>query len=408
MAANVLKWGTGALNIDGTRIPIDPNEPNSRPNGSVPLSEGGKTSMFKLGGRNPECDGNTLNLAKGRWPSHLILDEDAAKMLDEQSGVSKSSKNKVSDKRRHTNEAQEIFGKNMGGERAPHNSHDDTGGASRFFLCYNRQECGLKNTKDEDTFAGKNPASINKNLSIAGYGRKPTDQFLMGTISITEMGTHSIMSFPILNASTKTFIGTITVESGKTIGSSLAESVVGVSVVSATEVLIHLQNGAQEPITGIVSLASDNTSLAGVIETANTGTRTIGHIAANRFLYCAKASPSERNAGLEGMPDKVLAKSGGAAAAAARGESYFEGSGFNKTQTVKNNHPTVKPQKLMRYLCRLVTPPGGTVLDPFTGSGSTAVACELENFKFVGVEMETEYVEIARKRAEWATLHAKR
>ena len=63
-----------------------------------------------------------------------------------------------------------------------------------------------------------------------------------------------------------------------------------------------------------------------------------------------------------------------------------------------NRHPTVKPHDLMRYLCRLVTPPGGLVLDPFCGSGSTGRAAVAEGFRFVGVEMDEAYVEIARAR----------
>ena len=63
-----------------------------------------------------------------------------------------------------------------------------------------------------------------------------------------------------------------------------------------------------------------------------------------------------------------------------------------------STHPTMKPTDLMRWLCRLVTPPGGTVLDPFCGSGSTGVAANAEGFDFIGVEREAEYVEIARRR----------
>jgi site-specific DNA-methyltransferase (adenine-specific) len=68
-----------------------------------------------------------------------------------------------------------------------------------------------------------------------------------------------------------------------------------------------------------------------------------------------------------------------------------------------NNHPTVKPTDLMRYLCRLVTPPGGTVLDPFMGSGSTGRAALLEGFRFIGIEREAQYLEIARARVQSAT-----
>jgi site-specific DNA-methyltransferase (adenine-specific) len=78
------------------------------------------------------------------------------------------------------------------------------------------------------------------------------------------------------------------------------------------------------------------------------------------------------------------------AGAEARAESNQQGS--------RNNHPTVKPTALMRYLIRLVTPPGGIVLDPFVGSGSTGKACRLEGFDFVGIELDPHYAEIARLR----------
>ena len=83
---------------------------------------------------------------------------------------------------------------------------------------------------------------------------------------------------------------------------------------------------------------------------------------AARFFYCAKASKKDRGEG--------------------------------------NAHPTVKPTDLMRYLCRLVTPPGGVVLDPFMGSGSTGKAAALEGFRFIGIEREAEYLEIARARIQ--------
>ena len=68
-----------------------------------------------------------------------------------------------------------------------------------------------------------------------------------------------------------------------------------------------------------------------------------------------------------------------------------------------NTHPTVKPQELMKYLCRLVTPKGGTVLDPFMGSGSTGMAAKDEGFDFIGIEKEKEYFAIAEKRIKSAS-----
>ncbi len=111
---------------------------------------------------------------------------------------------------------------------------------------------------------------------------------------------------------------------------------------------------------------------------------------AARFFYCAKASRSERDEGLDG-PDKPLLWSSGA-----KNPGSFQSEGTKKS--AKNNHPTVKPIALMRYLCRLVTPAGGRVLDPFLGSGTTGIAAVQEGYKFVGIEREAEYVAIARQR----------
>lgn len=114
---------------------------------------------------------------------------------------------------------------------------------------------------------------------------------------------------------------------------------------------------------------------------------------ASRFFYCAKASKSERNRGLEGLEEKNV---------------LFNDTGFKNngdgtigpiTQT-QNHHPTVKPIKLMEYLVKLITPPNGTVLDPFMGSGSTGVAAKNLGFDFVGMELDEQYFEIAKNRIE--------
>lgn len=119
---------------------------------------------------------------------------------------------------------------------------------------------------------------------------------------------------------------------------------------------------------------------------ANTGS-------ASRFFYCAKASKSDRNGGLDGFPvDRPDSRT-------AIGMGTFEEKGVQPQQ---NHHPTVKPTALMQYLCRLITPPGGTVLDPYTGSGSTGKAAMFEGFRFIGIERELEYVEIATARIEAA------
>ena len=118
---------------------------------------------------------------------------------------------------------------------------------------------------------------------------------------------------------------------------------------------------------------------------------------AARFFYCAKASKRDRDEGLKGFE---AAQTQYAANTGLRNNG--DGSPRNSEQTARNIHPTVKPTDLMRYLCRLVTPPGGIVLDPFTGSGSTGKAAILEGFQFIGIEREAEYIEIARARIEHA------
>jgi site-specific DNA-methyltransferase (adenine-specific) len=103
---------------------------------------------------------------------------------------------------------------------------------------------------------------------------------------------------------------------------------------------------------------------------------------AARFFYTAKASSEDRDAGVAGVG---ALRDGG-----------------RESRPRANTHPTVKPTDLMRYLVRLVTPPGGTVLDPFNGSGSTGKACMLEGLNYIGCELDPAYIEISRARIEYA------
>ena len=110
---------------------------------------------------------------------------------------------------------------------------------------------------------------------------------------------------------------------------------------------------------------------------------------AARFFYCAKASKSDRNEGCDDREGGMRSETSG---------QHITRRDGGDPKPVKNNHPTVKPTALMQYLCRLVTPPGGVVLDPFMGSGSTGKAALRENFDFIGIEREKEYFEIALRR----------
>lgn len=119
----------------------------------------------------------------------------------------------------------------------------------------------------------------------------------------------------------------------------------------------------------------------------------------SRFFYCAKASRKERDAGLEDMPFR----SGGEMTDRVEGTDGLNSprAGAGRNGGAKNNHPTVKPISIMRYLVRLVTPKNGIVLDPFSGSGTTCIAAVLEGFNYIGIDLTEEYCNIARKRIEF-------
>lgn len=266
VAANVLKHGTGAINIDECRIEGMPPQ--------VTQGVNSNGHGFKVAKTSQPSQPSQL----GRFPANLVLShtehctddqcdiECAIKMLDEQSGTLKSGARK-----KYEDSTGRMHGGGVGGNSPCEASE---GGASRFFF--------IARHDNKSPACGSEPT-----LSGAKAERRTTPT---------------------------------TRHTSKSTGT-----------------------GSTPDDASVIGLESSPT----------------------RFLYCAKTSSSERNAGMDDS---------------------------------KNVHPTVKPLKLMRYLCRLVTPPGGTVLDPFMGSGSTGMAAVEEGFGFVGIEREPDYVQIAEKR----------
>lgn len=129
---------------------------------------------------------------------------------------------------------------------------------------------------------------------------------------------------------------------------------------------------------------------------------------ASRYFYCAKASKKDRNEGLDDFEDKFKSATEYRPFLMREAlDGKTEHNAFLRLGKVKNNHPTVKPTDLMQYLVRLVTPNGGTVLDPFNGSGSTGKATMYENrernknYKYIGIELTEEYLPIAKARIEY-------
>lgn len=392
IAENVLKYGCGAINVDASRIEAADQDVLDA---AVKRMTGNTTQQpedrqFLAGTKTIQP-----NSAQGRWPANVLFDEEAAAMLDEQSGIQKDGV-AVGGK----GKASSIYGTALDRSGGENQGYGSGGGASRFFLVVKRDpfditaSCGSEKIKADVMYAGKRTENKSECLNTAGYGPKPTDQYRLTTISIIETATSLIMTFPISNAFTKMCIGIITIVSEKTINLYSAESVESVSVVSDTEALISLSDGRRVPIKGIVSIALEPTLKNGMLTTESTTTLTCASTTASenssRFFYVAKASKRERNAGLEGMPL-------GEPPASARGKPA-EGRQTALGLPRANHHPTVKPVKLMEYLIRLVTPPGGIILDPFMGSGTTGVAALSLGFDFIGIEMSEEYFEIARRR----------
>jgi site-specific DNA-methyltransferase (adenine-specific) len=152
----------------------------------------------------------------------------------------------------------------------------------------------------------------------------------------------------------------------------------------------HLKSGKVKPYKNNGGWKQTSDFKTGSFEASEgTAARFFLQIDPDPIVYVAKASRAERNRGLEGMPDRITDDGRNTPI----DNPYLRG----KTHR-QNHHPTVKPLKLMRYLVRLVTPPGGTVLDPFAGSGTTLVAAKEEGFRYIGIELEPEYVEIAEAR----------
>ena len=164
--------------------------------------------------------------------------------------------------------------------------------------------------------------------------------------------------------------------------------------------------------------AYDGTSNTGFLRGVSNKSNQHGDIGgASRFFYCPKTSKKDRNEGLDDFEDKqrpgqtskgnyssspVCKDCGKTVNGTNNHSNCKEGLEYKpSTTTTKNHHPTVKPTDLMLYLIRLVTPKGGTTLDPFMGSGSTGKAAVRGGFDFIGIEMEEEYFQIAEARIQY-------
>jgi len=351
VADNVIEHGTGGINIDASRIKLDGSENLNASQCRTKIQGGG------YGNGEGKIDNKPIQTYKpeGRWPANTILSGDVPEMLDDQSGVLKSGAMKPT-----LTKAIGYHGTKTEGYIASQEASE--GGASRFFMVF-KSVCGLEKTEADDTSVGKSKASKNECSNQGGFGESIMVISPRDAISITKTKTHSIMNFQISNASTSKNIGTCIVKTDSDIKQSMLLNIGSVSVAKDMSALITFKSEEMEPIKGTAKLANVNTLENGEKKNANIGTPITENTEQNlRFLYQAKPSKREKGIG--------------------------------------NFHPTCKSIKLMSYLINMITPTGGTVLDPFMGSGTTGLACTKEGFDFIGIEKELEYFEIAKNRLE--------
>ncbi len=397
VAANVLEYGTGAINVDGCRIGFSSaSDKASMDNAKWTVRDGvtGKPGTGGFMSSNADgvvLDGSAHTNPMGRWPANVVLDEEAAAMLDAQSGERKAG-GKVKGHEPSRTGQNGIYSEWGRVENAP---YQDSGGASRFFKVVAPDEKGrdsgdsmvqcdcnsqameanewestdrshstpqdsdippLRDTTDTP-FGMENEDGLSWPTSLSGS--VITDLSPMVSKSTMSTSTSRTTESRTCNCSIQspTNESTADAKSETACGGNPASSVGNSSLSTLTTGTSAEKDG---PFTGGADAATSERSLP------------INSVGApsTRFLYTSKASRSERNAGLP------------------PGSS--------------SSHPTVKPIALMRWLVRMVTPPGGTVLDPFAGSGTTGVACAALGFPAVLVEQDPEYCAIIARRLDHA------
>lgn len=386
IAANVLAHGTGAMNIDGCRVSWGSEAPTQEEWNQKGASAGGvHYGQISDGMRAAYAEGK-IPAPTGRWPSNVILGHSEeceqrgeqwactsdcpVAILDGQSGILTSGSLNPGHKRaggegNAFSSAAGIIQKSYGG---------DSGGASRFFFTCQVTKaeqreipCTEESKEVASTSGGQRMVLIEKSSLTDGYGNRPTETFPQDGKSTTRTTTPSTTHSTISSVSRPSGTTTTTNESEKIMCGETGSNTGAVNDVESTGPLMGSRIDPEVGNKDTVSHAVDRLSANGGSETASTTTPTCGStdgIVGARFFYTAKASKNERTA----------------------------------NGRVPNNHPTVKPLALMRYLCRLVTPPGGVVLDPFMGSGTTGVAARQEGFRFVGMERDDDSYETAKGR----------
>jgi site-specific DNA-methyltransferase (adenine-specific) len=348
VAANMTWYGTGALNVDGCRVGVFGGTRAGEPRGN------GDVPMFGTGSVR-DCKVESINA--GRWPANVVHDgsEEVVGRFPDADGMA------VNDVHRRGATTGRGLGYNSSSPSTPAESvgYGDSGSASRFFK-------EAKWTAEDVSVAEQTsflPSQLGDSAqSIAATAPEPTGS----PVTPDSTAGSSTSTQPLSNAGADgpESIGTIPTTPSPSTSCGFAHRATDANI-SQDDAVRAAEGGA--PVSG------------------------------TRFLYCPKASRGERNAGLDGMAEgrnDFQRESCGMS----KGRNERNGGPPTPHTPLRNHHPTVKPVALMQWLCRLVTPPAGVILDPFMGSGSTGIAADREGCSFIGFDLSPEYVEIARRR----------
>jgi site-specific DNA-methyltransferase (adenine-specific) len=386
-AANAEKWGVAGLNIDGGRIPggwVRKGGEASTPYGSERTWNTSST---------PDIDRS----ASGRFPANVILDEEAARLLDEQSGGKSFNPQGIfaTDQKVH----REIYNSGDHGNRDVF-GYGDSGGASRFFKTCEADPEGLLFHRAKSILEAWNPDLANTADSSSSLSSQHVASVLSDAVTLVSRGATRLSGLTGLSTTaTPTELR------------KLCETAIAM-ILSSEEPpspepppLRHFPNGslarfAETPSrTGTTTITISHWQSDGFVAPATfsimpANTEAGEPDSPSRFRYCAKASRAEREAGLDCIDAKPPPFGAEVGDGLGRGISNTR-----QNVPVRNGHPTVKPLALMCYLVKLTaTPPGGIVLDPFAGSGTTGAACVAEGRDFIGLELDPSYTDIANAR----------
>lgn len=348
ISANVLKWGCGALNIDASRIGYASEDDKASATPQGKCTSGGLVTNAGIKKKEFERPAQL-----GRFPANLVLSGDAPEMLDEQSGTLKSGASKSSYTIKPC-EQKAMNGRNY--ERPMQERDASEGGASRFFYCAKISKSERNAGLDSYEQIAIDGTCREENTVAVQLLQKVTSG-LTGKWSIAECGLRLVVQFP------KGSKSTIEME---------------ISRIIESKILSYLMHSLTKGCTPGASKDADN----GSSHAANAEKL-------KAWLLSITKGSTELALGASRVASETLQKTNASDA-----------------KPCVNFHSTVKPKKLMAYLIRMVTPPGGTVLDPFMGSGSTGIAAKECGFDFIGIEREPEYVAIAIKRIESAVVNA--